>query len=112
MRAPQSFPRQSARTQRFSLGEPRSIGVYAEGARVLFLRALSGSDARTALWAFDVATMSERLLVDPTRLDASDDLPPEERARRERAREGAAGVVGYAADQAGRVVAFALAGGL
>ncbi|HET7311740.1 MAG TPA: prolyl oligopeptidase family serine peptidase [Mycobacteriales bacterium] len=105
----ESFPRQSARTRRFTLGEPRSFTVCSDGDRVLFLRAMSGTDARTGLWVLEPSG-EERLLVDPTRLGDSDDIPAEERARRERARETASGVVAYSADAAGRVVAFAVAG--
>src|SRR3954471_4763160 len=98
----ESFPRQSARTRRFTLGEPRSFTVCGDGERVLFLRAMSGTDPRTGLWAIDDGL--ERLVVDPAALGAhTEDLPPEERARRERARETAAGVVAYAADHAGRL---------
>jgi dipeptidyl-peptidase-4 len=108
----ESFPRQFARTRRFTLGEPRSFSVCADGARVLFLRSLSGTDARTALWALDTANGTERLVVDPRSLGDDADLPPAERARRERVRETAAGVVAYAPDDAGRVVAFAASGEL
>src|SRR5437868_3838463 len=112
MRPIESFPRQSARTQRFTLGEPRSISVSADGRRALFLRALTGDDPCTALWVLDLAEMTERLVVDPTGLDAGGELPPQERARRERAREGASGVVTYSADDARRIAACALAGEL
>jgi len=105
----ESFPRQSARTRRFTLGEPRSFTACPDSGRVLFLRALSGTDARTALWVLEPSG-EERLVVDPAALGDSDDIPPEERARRERARETASGVVAYSADTAGEVVAFAVAG--
>ncbi|HVV77652.1 MAG TPA: prolyl oligopeptidase family serine peptidase [Mycobacteriales bacterium] len=104
-----SFPRLRARTQRFTLGEPRSFTVCADGARVLFLRAAAGDDARTGLWVVDVADGVERVVVDPT---DDGELTVAERARRERAREAAVGVVSYAADDAGRVVAFAQGGRL
>jgi dipeptidyl-peptidase 4 len=105
----ESFPRQSARTRRFTLGEPRSFSVGADSGRVLFLRSMSGADPRTGLWVLEPSG-EERLIVDPTALGAGDDLPPEERARRERARETASGVVAYSADAAGQRVAFAVAG--
>jgi len=106
-----SFPRQSARTQRFTLGRPRSFTVAADGSRVVFLRSHGGTDPVTCLWTFDVASAAERLVADPRALDAAgDDLPPEERARRERAREGAGGIVSYATDPLCQVAAFALGG--
>jgi dipeptidyl-peptidase-4 len=105
----ESFPRLRARTQRFTLGEPRTITVCADGRRLLFLRSAAGDDPRTGLWVLDLPDGEERPVVDP-----ADDsyLPAAERARRERAREGAAGVVSYAADDAGAVAAFALGGRL
>jgi dipeptidyl-peptidase-4 len=105
----ESFPRLRARTQRFTLGEPRTISVCADGQRVLFLRAAAGDDARTGLWALDLPSGEERAVVDPA---SDDDLPAAERMRRERVREGASGVVSYAADEAGHIAAFALSGRL
>jgi dipeptidyl-peptidase 4 len=105
----QSFPRERARTQRYTLGEPRSISVCADGARVLFLRAAAGDDPRTGLWVLDLPDGEERAVVDPA---ADHALPAAERMRRERVREGASGVVSYAADDAGRVASFALGGRL
>ena len=51
-----TFPRQYARTQRFTLGEPRNLEVSADGQRVVFLRSAGGSDPVTSLWVLDVAT--------------------------------------------------------
>jgi dipeptidyl-peptidase-4 len=103
------FPRQSARTQRFSLGAPRSFTVCPDGERVLFLRSRGPEDPLTCLWSLEVGTGTETLLADPATLTTSDD-PEAERARRERARELAGGIVGYAADRACRQVGFALGG--
>jgi hypothetical protein len=73
-----------------------------------FLRTRAGDDPVSCLWAFDCATAQERLLADPVRLlaGAAEELPPEERARRERAREQSAGIVAYAADNAGELLVF------
>ena len=110
----ESFPRRSARTQRFTLGRPRTFSVAADGSRVAFLRAQAGDDPVTCLWVLDVPNGEERLIADPRALGAHGDadLPPEERARRERTREGAGGVVAYACDRALRVATFALGGEL
>ncbi|MCZ9345722.1 DPP IV N-terminal domain-containing protein, partial [Streptomyces sp. TRM76130] len=43
---------------------------------------------------------------------AEEHLPPEERARRERSREGGSGIVGYATDAAVELASFALSGRL
>lgn len=110
-----SFPRQHARTQRFTLGEPRNVTVSPDGQRVVFLRSAGGSDPVNALWVLDVETGAERLVADPRSLLSADDdteVPPEERARRERAREGAGGITSYATDRDSTVVAFAVAGRL
>jgi len=110
-----SFPRQFARTQRLTLGEPRTITVSPDGRRVVFARSLGGSDPVNCLWVMDVDSGRERLVADPRSLLTSTDeaaLPPAERARRERAREGAGGVTGYATDTDVRVAAFALGGRL
>jgi dipeptidyl-peptidase-4 len=107
-----SFPRRQARTRRFTLGAPRSATVSPDGARVAFLRSRGGTDPVTCLWTLDVATGEERLVADPRQLGDGGDLPPEERARRERSREQAGGIVGYAGDRTLTTVAFTLAGQL
>ncbi|WP_182907768.1 DPP IV N-terminal domain-containing protein [Microbispora sp. H13382] len=109
----ESFPRLHARTRRFTLGVPRNFTISPDGGRVTFLRTRSGTDPVTCLWELDVASGAERLVVDPLALGAADeDLPPEERARRERSRESAGGVVAYATDREVRQAVFALSGDL
>src|SRR5580704_14279215 len=107
----ESFPRQQARTQRFTLGLPRSFQISPSGDRVAFLRSRGGDDPVTCLWVLDVATGAERLVADPAVLaDATAGLTAQERARRERVREQAAGIVAFACDSALTMAAFALAG--
>ena len=85
---PESFPRQSARTRGFTAGAPRLFSISPDGARVLFVRSASGTDAVGRLWTLDASTGEERLVADPTRLhEGAEELSPEERARRERMRE-------------------------
>ncbi|OQR61735.1 S9 family peptidase [Streptomyces maremycinicus] len=109
-----SFPRRHARTQRFTLGAPRSFTVAPDSSRVVFLRSGSGTDRAGALWVLDPADGSERPAADPYALlgGAAEDLSPQERARRERSREGGAGIVGYATDEAVELASFALSGRL
>ena len=111
---PGSFPRRHARTRGFTLGRPRGFQVGADGARVAFLRSGGGDDPVNRLWVLELASGAERLAADPAALlgDGADDLPPEERARRERARERAGGIVAFAADLDLTVASFALAGRL
>ena len=109
-----SFPRHRARTRNFTLGRPRSVTVAADGSRVVFLRSAGGTDPVNALWVLDVDGRRERLVADPARLleAGDDDVPPEERARRERMREVAGGIVGYDVDASAGKASFALAGRL
>ncbi|MYR44223.1 prolyl oligopeptidase family serine peptidase [Streptomyces sp. SID5910] len=109
-----SFPKRHARTQRFTLGAPRSFTVAPDGSRVAFLRSGSGTDRANSLWVLDVADGGERVAADPRALlgGAEEHLSPEERARRERSREGGAGIVGYATDAAVELASFALSGRL
>lgn len=113
-----SFPRQYARTQRFTLGAPRAFTVSPDGSRVVFLRSASGTDRAGRLWVLDLdgdaGRPQERLAADPDALlgGAHEKLSPQERARRERSREGSSGIVGYAVDEAVELAAFTLSGRL
>lgn len=115
---PLSFPRQSARTQRFTLGAPRAFTVSPDGSRVVFLRSVSGTDRTGLLWVLDLdgdgGTPRERPAADPRELlgGSAEELSAQERARRERSREGSAGIVGYAVDRAVELAAFTLSGRL
>ena len=93
-----AYPRQTARTQGFSLGVPRTFTANAD--RIVFLRSGAGDDPVTCLWVLDLAAGAERCVFDP-RHGAEDEpaLTPAERARRERMRERAKGVTAYACDE-------------
>ncbi|MFF9099723.1 prolyl oligopeptidase family serine peptidase [Streptomyces rubrogriseus] len=109
-----SFPKRHARTQRFTLGAPRSFTVAPDGSRVAFLRSGTGTDRANSLWVLDAEKGGERMAADPRALlgGAREQLSPEERARRERSREGGAGIVGYATDSSVELASFALSGRL
>ncbi|SDO11368.1 dipeptidyl-peptidase-4 [Lentzea jiangxiensis] len=108
-----SFPRQQARTQRFTVGAPRTFAVSADGARVFFLRPATATSRANGLWELNTSTGVERLLADPAALLTDpEDLPAEEKARRERTRESGAGIVGYALSRDASVASFALSGRL
>ncbi|MEU4083862.1 S9 family peptidase [Streptomyces aureus] len=111
---PLSFPRRYARTQRFTSGAPRAFTVSPDGSRVVFLRSPSGTERANQLWVLDVPEGRERVAADPAALlgGTAEHLSPEERARRERSREGGAGIVGYATDAAAELASFALSGRL
>jgi len=106
-----TFPRQNARTQRFTLGVPRSFQISPDGNRIVFLRSKGGSDPVTCLWLLDVDAGTEHLVADPAELSAGGDSPDEaEKARRERSREQAAGIVAFGCDDDVRLAVFGLAG--
>ena len=111
-----SFPRQFARTQRLTLGEPRNIVVSPDGARVVFCRSLGGSDAVNSLYVLDVSTSVETCVADMHAQHSSSADPKldtsAEQARRERAREGASGIVGYSCDDQVLNAAYCVAGQL
>jgi dipeptidyl-peptidase-4 len=111
---PTTLPRQLARTHRFSLGTPNHFTITAAGATVLFLRSRAGDDPVGCLWALDLRSGQERLLADPADLlgGTAERLTETERTLRERARVHGSGIVGYAADEAGTMAAFALSGDL
>jgi dipeptidyl-peptidase-4 len=106
-----TFPRQYARTQRLTLGAPRSFEISPDGNRVVFLRSKGGSDPVTCLWMLDVTTGREHLVADPAELGSDGgDLDPAEKARRERTREQAAGIVAFCCDADFRLAVFGLSG--
>jgi dipeptidyl-peptidase-4 len=110
---PLSYPRENARTLGYSLGRPRSFTVSADGGQVLFLRSASGTERSGDLWALDLASGTERRIVSAaTALGGNEELSAQERARRERMRESAAGIVAYSTDAATRTAVFALSGRL
>ena len=113
------FPRLRARTLRFGCGAPRSAQTVGDGSRALFLRSDGPEDLLTALWLswFDESgEHHETKLADPRELLGatadSEDVPAEEKARRERAREGGTGIVGYSSDDDGNRIVFTINGRL
>lgn len=109
-----SYPRQEALTRRFRLGQPRAFTVAPDGGRVVFIRSSSGRDPRGSLWVSEPdgsGGLTERCVVDASTLgDADADLPPEERARRERMRETTSGITSYSCDREVRRAAFGIDG--
>lgn len=110
----ETFPRQYARTNRFTLGAPRAFTVAPDGERVVFLRSRDGSERAHDLWVRDLAAGREYAAADSAVLldGTAEELSPQERARRERSREGSAGIVAYATDTAAELASFALSGRL
>lgn len=112
------FPARKARTARFTCGAPRAPKVVGDGSRALFLRSEGPEDLVGALWMSVIdadGSQREVLLADPREVLAdvdNEDVPDEEKARRERAREVGQGIVSYSVDAAGRRVVFTINGQL
>jgi dipeptidyl-peptidase-4 len=110
-----TFPRQYARTQRLTLGEPRNIVVSPDGKRVLFLRSPAGNDTVNSLWLCHTERNTETCIADIRVLlsgTKAENESAQERARRERAREGAAGIVSFSCDSDVHHAVFAVSGRL
>ena len=106
------FPVRYARTRRFGNGVPRGLQLAEDGSRALFVRSSGPDDPVHALWRVEPATGQESVVCDPRTLGDEGDMPPEERARRERARESGSGIVAYSATPDLTTVCFALFGRL
>ncbi|MDR7300292.1 dipeptidyl-peptidase-4 [Haloactinomyces albus] len=79
---------------------------------MLFLRSSSGTDRSNALWALDTRSGTERCIADPIALQGEEAISAAEQARRERARERAAGITAYSTDREVGQVSFTLSGRL
>ncbi len=90
---------------------PRAFRIAPDGTRLTYLRTQGGGDPVTCLWRLDIGHGPERLVADPRTLGGDEeDLSPQERARRERVREQAGGIVAYATDADLTVAVFSWSG--
>lgn len=108
-----NFLEQYAVTYRFSQGSPNGFRITPDDATVLFLR----SGARTFvndLYALDVATGQERVLLTADAIlgGGTEELSPEERARRERMRLAARGITSFDLSPDGATLLVPLSGRL
>lgn len=106
----EDIPARYVQTGRFAFGVPRAVQIADDDSRALFLRSSASDDSVHSLWCLDLANGAESLVCDPRRLGDPGDLPPEERARRERARESGGGIVTYSATPDLSRACFALYG--
>lgn len=104
------FLEDQIRTRNFSLGRPTHLKVSADGGRILFCRTSDGSSDLSSLWAYDVASRTERLLYEPD--DSGHQMAPEERVRRERQRDRSRGLSQFATNASGTCVATVVHGRL
>ncbi|MDQ4084604.1 MAG: prolyl oligopeptidase family serine peptidase [Actinomycetota bacterium] len=91
--------------------------LHVQPGQVLQASAVvAGVDRANRLWVLDLdgGEPRERVVGDPAALlgGLAEELSAQERARRERSREGAGGIVGYATDRAVETAAFTLSGRL
>ncbi|MEC7715978.1 MAG: S9 family peptidase, partial [Actinomycetota bacterium] len=106
----ESFPRQNARTRRFTIGAPRSFSLSAGGDWITFLQSNSSEDPFNKLWAWSASSGQTKVIADLEALinsGSSETISREELARRERVREIGAGIVSYSANGHSPNIAFA-----
>ena len=109
-----TFPKQYAQSRRFSSGRARSFVLSPENNLVFFVRTISKSDLRLALFSINTLNGQEELLINPQDLKVKDEdfLPAQEKARRERLRESGSGITTFSIDKSGENLCFALNGEL
>ena len=105
-----TFLRDFAETRRFMLGRPAKATPTADGKTVLFLRAKSAREPSQELFAFDIATGQTRKLLSPDDAlkGASEELSPEEKARRERQRISVGGFTAFSTSKDSALVLLSL----
>jgi dipeptidyl-peptidase-4 len=108
-----SYLRDHALTRGFMLGRPTHAKPTPDGKAVLFLRA-EPRVPKLQLYEFEVATKQTRLLLSPEQLlkGAEENLSPEEKARRERARVSVSGFTNYELSRDGARILLGLSGKL
>ena len=111
----ETFPRQHARTRRFTVGAPRSFAIAPNTNSISYLQSLSGSDPSNKIWIHEPNSQTSSLLVDPESLNLQGEkreISEEERSRRERVREIGSGIVSYSSSVESPNIAFTLDGAL
>lgn len=100
-------------TRNFQLGRPARPTFTPDGQRILFLRS-GPRDPRQALLEFDLATGETRELLAASQLLSGqrEELSPEEKARRERQRVTAGGLVSFESSKDGTHLLVPLSGRL
>lgn len=90
---------------------PRAVKLSPDGAMATFLRGKEDDYQQQDLWALDIETGEARLLVDSRVLEPEPvALSEEEKARRERQRQSATGIVAYSWSEDGQALLFPLGG--
>ena len=115
----ESFPRQKAATRSFRLGSPKHFRISPRADLVLFIRSAGGRNPAGDIWCARKldgtkpdGTWREEIVFDAETQQVGGELPPEEKARRERMREVTEGVTSFTVDEDFTTVAFVLDGEL
>jgi dipeptidyl-peptidase-4 len=91
----------------------RNLKVSPDGARVTFLRGRPDNQFQLDLWEFNLKDKSTHRLLDSKALAPNEQLSPEEKARRERARTASLnGILDYSWSPDGKQLLVPLAGNL
>ena len=108
-----AYFRDLAETRNYTLGRPVSPKLTPDGKAALFLRS-GPRDPTLKLYELDLATGRERELLTPAQLlgGAEEKLSPEEKARRERARQSLKGFTSYQLSKDGARLLVTLSGQL
>ena len=92
---------------------PRSLIFSPDGSRVTYLKGKETDANRLDLWQYQIKTGKHSLLVDSNQLfSGPESLSDEEKARRERLRLFASGIVSYNWSKDGKALLFPLNGDL
>ncbi|GAB3415840.1 S9 family peptidase [Massilia agilis] len=91
----------------------RNLRVSPDGERVTFLRGREDNQFQMDLWEFNMKDKTMHRLVDSKKLVPNENLSPEERARRERARVASlSGIISYSWSPSGKQLLVPIAGDL
>ena len=92
---------------------PKSLSYSPDGSRITYLKGKAADANRLDLWQYDIKTARHSLLVDSDSLfQGTETLSDEEKARRERLRLFASGIVSYQWSKDGSALLFPLNGDL
>lgn len=91
----------------------KSLAYSPDGKRVTYLKGKASDANRLDLWQYDLASGQHQLLLDSDNLfQGPENLSDEEKARRERLRLFASGIVSYSWSKDGNAMIFPLNGDL